>query len=48
MEIDGENGYNVCKLCFTKEDNLIDIYGQRGITLEISSILSKHFVFLVC
>lgn len=39
---------NICRLCFEKESDLIEIFGEQGTSQGISAILSKHFVFLVC
>lgn len=35
-----------CRLCFEHSSESIDIFSQKGIHLEVASILAKHFTFL--
>lgn len=47
MEIHTELDSNICRLCFEKEGDLIEIFGEQGTSQGISAILSKYLVFLV-
>lgn len=34
---------SICRLCLTENDNLIDIFGEKGILGNIQKILGQHF-----
>lgn len=37
-----------CRLCFSNDYELVDIFSEKGIELDIAVILQKHFWFEVC
>lgn len=37
-----------CRLCFSSDFELVNIFDEKGIALDIAVILQKHFWFEVC
>lgn len=37
----------VCRLCLSNEEDSFEIFGDKGVMLDVASILSKHFWFEV-
>lgn len=38
---------NICLLCLETNDNLLEIFGKKGIDLNVATILDEHFWFEV-
>ena len=38
---------NLCRLCWTENEEIIEISGEAGIQMNIERILLQHFWFLV-
>lgn len=47
VSINEKNTSNICVLCLETNDNLLKIFGKKGIDLNIAAILHEHFWFQV-
>lgn len=47
VSVNEMNISNICLLCLEGNDNLVEIFGKRGIELNIADIIHEHFWFEV-
>lgn len=47
ISINELNTINICLLCLETSENYLEIFGKKGIELNVAVVLRKHFWFEV-